>query len=91
MDSGLLTLVALLAPVAAFLVLAIVAPLRRAGRPGAYFSILGATVSLGAAVTAWLSYDGAITRMVWDWLPSEGRPLATMDVHRDEREIIARN
>jgi len=50
MDSGLLTLVALLAPVAAFLVLAIVAPLRRAGRPGAYFSILGATVSLGAAM-----------------------------------------
>ena len=44
MGSALLTLVALLAPVAAFLVLAIVAPLRRAGRPGAYFSILGAAV-----------------------------------------------
>ena len=53
MDSGPLTLVALLAPVAAFLVLALVAPLRHAGRPGAYVSILGATVALGAAVAAW--------------------------------------
>jgi NADH-quinone oxidoreductase subunit L len=88
MDSGLLTLVALLAPVAAFLVLAIVAPLRRAGRPGANFSILGATVSLGAAVTAWRGYDGAITRMVWDWLPSEGRPLATIGVLADETSTV---
>jgi len=88
MDSGLLTLVALLAPVAAFLVLATVAPLRRAGRPGAYFSILGATVSLGAAVTAWRAYDGAITRMVWDWLPSEGRPLATIGVLADETSTV---
>jgi NADH-quinone oxidoreductase subunit L len=88
MDSGLLTLVALLAPVAAFLVLAIVAPLRRAGRPGAYFSILGATVSLGAAVAAWRGYDGAITRMVWDWLPSEGRPLATIGVLADETSTV---
>jgi hypothetical protein len=39
MGSAFLTLIALLAPVAAFLVLAIVAPLRRAGRPGAYISI----------------------------------------------------
>ena len=88
MDSGLLSLVALLAPVAAFLVLAIVAPLRRAGRPGAYFSILGATVSLGAAVAAWRGYDGAITRMVWDWLPSEGRPLATIGVLADETSTV---
>jgi NADH-quinone oxidoreductase subunit L len=88
MDSGPLTLVALLAPVAAFLVLALVAPLRRAGRPGAYVSILGATVALGAAVAAWRGYDGAITRMVWDWLPSEGRPLATIGVLADETSTV---
>ena len=88
MNSGLLTLIALLAPVAAFLVLAIVAPLRRAGRPGAYVSILGAAVSLGAAVMAWRGYDGAITRLVWDWLPSEGRPLATIGVLADETSTV---
>jgi len=88
MNSGLLTLVALLAPVSAFLVLAVVAPLRRAGRPGAYFSILGAAVSLGAAVTAWRTYDGAITRLAWDWLPSEGRPLATVGVLADETSTV---
>jgi hypothetical protein len=88
MDSGRLTLVALLAPVAAFLVLAIVAPLRRAGRAGAYLSILGAASSLAAAVTAWTTYDGAVTRLVWDWLPSQGRPLATIGVLADETSTV---
>jgi NADH-quinone oxidoreductase subunit L len=69
-------------------VLAIVAPLRRAGRPGAYFSILGATGSLAAAVTAWLRYDEGATRLVWDWLPSQGRPLATIGVLVDETSTV---
>jgi NADH-quinone oxidoreductase subunit L len=88
MGSAFLTLIALLAPVAAFLVLAIVAPLRRAGRPGAYFSILGATGSLAAAVMAWLRYDEGSTRLVWDWLPSQGRPLATIGVLVDETSTV---
>jgi NADH-quinone oxidoreductase subunit L len=88
MGSAFLTLIALLAPVAAFLVLAIVAPLRRAGRPGAYFSILGATGSLAAAVMAWRRYDEGATRLVWDWLPSQGRPLATIGVLVDETSTV---
>jgi NADH-quinone oxidoreductase subunit L len=88
MDSGYLTLVALLAPAAAFLVLAIVAPLRRAGRPGAYVSILGAAGSLAAAIAGWRGYDGAITRLAWDWLPSQGRPLATIGVLADETSTV---
>ena len=88
MDSALLTLVALLAPVAAFLVLAIVAPLRRAGRPGAYFSILGAAVRWPRPSRRGAAYDGAITRLVWDWLPSEGRPLATIGVLADETSTV---
>jgi NADH-quinone oxidoreductase subunit L len=88
MGSAYLTLIALLAPVAAFLVLAIVAPLRRAGRPGAYFSILGATGSLAAAVMAWRRYDEGATRLVWDWLPSQGRPLATIGVLVDETSTV---
>ena len=88
MGSALLTLVALLTPAAAFLVLAVVAPLRRAGRPGAYFSILGAAGSLAAAVTAWRMQDSGATRLVWDWLPSQGRPLATIGVLADETSTV---
>jgi NADH-quinone oxidoreductase subunit L len=88
MGSAYLTLIALLAPIAAFLVLAIVAPLRRAGRPGAYFSILAAAGSLAAAVMGWLRYDEGATRLVWDWLPSEGRPLATIGVLTDETSTV---
>jgi NADH-quinone oxidoreductase subunit L len=88
MGSGYLTLVALLTPVAAFLVLAIVAPLRRAGRPAAYFSILGAAGSLAAAVSGWRAYDGTGTRLVWDWLTSQGKSLATIGVLADETSTV---
>ena len=88
MGSAFLALVALLAPIGAFLVLAIVAPLRRAGRPGAYFSILGAAGSLSAAVVAWLRHDEGATRLVWDWLPGQGRPLATIGVLVDETSTV---
>ena len=88
MDSGYLTLVALLAPAAAFLVLAIVAPLRRAGRAAGYFSILAAAGSLAAAVVGWRGYDGAVTRLAWDWLPSQGKALATIGVLADETSTV---
>jgi NADH-quinone oxidoreductase subunit L len=88
MGSAVPTLVALLAPAAAFVVLAIVAPLRRAGGLAAYFSILCAAGSLAAAVTAWLTHDTGVTRLVWDWLPSQGRPLATIGVLADETSTV---
>ena len=88
MASGFLTLVALLIPAAAFLVLGVVWPLRRSGRLAGYFSILGAGVSLAAAVSAWLAHDTGTTRLVWDWLPAQGRPLATIGVLADETSTI---
>jgi NADH-quinone oxidoreductase subunit L len=88
MGSGYLTLIALLTPATAFLVLALVAPLRRAGRPAAYVSILGAAGSLAAAIAGWRGYDGAITRLAWEWLPSPGKPLATIGVLADETSTI---
>ena len=88
MGSDHLTLIALLTPAAAFLVLAIVAPLRRTGRPAAYFSILGAAGSLAAAVGGWRAYDGAVMRLAWDWLPGQGKPLATIGVLADETSTI---
>src|SRR5262245_268106 len=88
MDSTFLPLVALLAPAAAFVVLAVVWPLRRSGRPAGYFSILGAGISLAAAVSAWRAQDTAVTRLVWDWLPAQGRPLATIGTLADETSTI---
>jgi NADH-quinone oxidoreductase subunit L len=81
MDNRLLTLSALLLPAASFLVLAVVVPLRRSGRPAAYVSALAAALSLGAASAAWLTSDGATARIAaWEWLPAQGAPLATIGV-----------
>ncbi|HEU4694931.1 MAG TPA: NADH-quinone oxidoreductase subunit L [Vicinamibacterales bacterium] len=87
-DPGQLVLAALLLPAAAFLILAIVAPLRRSGRMAGLFSILGATGSLAAAVAAWRGYDGAATRLAWEWLPAQGQPLATVGVLADETSTV---
>src|SRR4030095_14693768 len=67
-DPGTLTLVSLLLPAAAFLSLAIVAPLRRDGRPAAYLSVLFAAGALVAAILSWRAHaGGAVTRLVWEW------------------------
>jgi NADH-quinone oxidoreductase subunit L len=87
-DSGQLALAALLLPAASFLILSLLVPLRRSGRPGAWLSILGATGSLAAAVGGWRAYDGGSTRLVWDWLPAQGRPLATIGVLADETSTV---
>ena len=78
-DPGLLALTSLLLPAASFLILAVAAPLRRAGRPAAYLSILFAAGSLAAAIAAWRGQAGvAVTRLAWEWLPAQGQPLATV-------------
>jgi NADH-quinone oxidoreductase subunit L len=85
-DAGTLTLVALLLPAAAFLILAIVAPLRRAGAPAAYLSVLFALTSLAAAFLTWRGHSqtSVVTRLLWEWLPSGGTaPLATVGVLAD--------
>jgi NADH-quinone oxidoreductase subunit L len=87
-DPGRLVLVALLLHAAVFLILAIVAPLRRSGRPAGLFSIFGAAGSLAAALGAWRGYDGAATRLAWEWLPGQGRPLATVGVLADETSTV---
>ena len=83
-DPGGLALVSLLLPAISFLILAIVAPLRRLGRPAAYTSILFAA---GALVTAFFSWrnnaGGQITKLAVDWLPSQGGSLASIGVLAD--------
>ena len=87
-DPGRLVLAALLLPAAAFLILAIVAPLRRSGRLAGLFSILGVAGSLAAALAAWRGCEGAATRLAWEWLPAPGKPLATVGVLADETSTV---
>ena len=85
-----LALIALLAPAAVFLVLAILAPLRHSGRPAALLSIAGALTSLAAAVMAWRGFgesSAAITR-VWTWLPQSDGALASVGVLVDPTSTV---
>jgi NADH-quinone oxidoreductase subunit L len=81
---GGLALVSLLLPAVSFLLLAIVAPLRRQGRPAAYTSILFAAGALAAAIGAWrVNPPDQVTKLAWDWLPTQGMSLATVGVLAD--------
>jgi NADH-quinone oxidoreductase subunit L len=83
-DPGGLALISLLLPAASFLLLAIVAPLRRLGRPAAYASIAFAAGALAAAIGSWRrNGPDQVTTLVWDWLPSQGVSLATVGVLAD--------
>jgi NADH-quinone oxidoreductase subunit L len=88
-DLGALALISLLLPALSFLVLAVVAPLRRMGRPAGYLSILCAAGSLAGAVMAWRqTSDGTAARILWDWLPAQGRVLATVGVFADADSTV---
>jgi NADH-quinone oxidoreductase subunit L len=88
-SDGSLALAAILLHALSFLVLAVVYPLRRLGRPAAYFSILCAAGSLLAAVLAWQAHiGGTVSRLGWAWLPSGGQTLATIGVLADAESTI---
>jgi hypothetical protein len=71
-DPGSLALATVLLPAAAFLLLALVVPLRRAGRPAAYLSSLFAAGRLACAVRAWsISARGGFSLWTWPWIPME--------------------
>ena len=73
-----LPLLVLLLPFAAFVVLAVVAPLRRAGARAGLLSIAAMSVAFMAALVAWVEgFRGAAT---WSWIPSDGGPIATVGV-----------
>ena len=85
-----LALIALLAPAAVFLLLAILAPLRRSGRPAAWLSIAATLTSFSAAVLAWGGLGEstvAITR-VWTWLPERDGALASVGVLADPQSTV---
>jgi len=67
-----------LTPFAAFLLLAIVSPLRRTGRGAGLLSITAITISLGAALAVWS--QGLVGERTWGWIPADGGPIATLGV-----------
>src|SRR5678816_370942 len=77
-------LTALLLPAASFAIIGILPPLRRSGKPAAWFSIACMLGSLAAAVAGWLAWHqpGAVEpiRAAWSWLPSVHGPFATVGV-----------
>ncbi len=82
--SGLPALLTLLAPAAAFLLLSLLVPLRRSGRPAAWLSILFSGGALWGAISAWrLSTPETFALRLWEWLPSEAGPLATVGILAD--------
>ena len=82
-DSALHALLALLLPAFSFLVLAIIAPFRRLGRPAAWFSTTCAAAAFVAAVIAWIHGAEQVARVVWPWLPSGGVTIADVGVLLD--------
>ena len=79
--SGTFALWAWLAPGVAFLLLSLIVPLRRSGRPAAAVSIIFSAAALLAAVSAW---RGAVPdmarRMLWEWIPVEDGVLTSVGV-----------
>jgi NADH-quinone oxidoreductase subunit L len=82
-------LIALLLHATAFLILAVLWPLRRAGRPAAYLSVLFAGASLAAAAySVVLEGQGLFSRLAWEWLTANGKPLATVGVLADADSTV---
>ena len=80
-------LTVLLTPAAAFLLLALIGPLRRSGRPAAFVSILGALTAFVAAVMSWRSFTEPVQR-VWTWLPDAQGALASVGFLNDEQSSV---
>jgi NADH-quinone oxidoreductase subunit L len=79
--SGFLALWAWLAPGLAFLLLSLVIPLRRSGKPAAWLSIVCSLGALVGAVMAWrATAPDMARRMLWEWIPVEDGVLTSVGV-----------
>ena len=69
-------------PFVAFLVLSLVRPLRRSGRPAGVLSILAVAAAFVLALRVFA--DGSRAEALWTWIPADGGPMATVGVLVDE-------
>ena len=82
--SGTFALWAWLAPGLAFLLLSLIVPLRRSGRPGAALSLVFSGGSLVAAIAAWRATVPEVARRtLWEWIPVEDGVLTSVGVLAD--------
>ena len=82
--SGNFALWAWLAPAASFLLLSLIVPLRRSGKPAAWLSIVLSAGALAAAVSAWhFAVPDMARRILWDWIPVEDGVLTSVGVLAD--------
>jgi len=63
-------------PFAAFLLLAVVAPLRRSGPRAGLVSIGAMAIALAGALAVWV--EGFVGETTWAWIPADGGPIATV-------------
>ena len=88
-DPGSLALATVLLPAAAFLLLAVVVPLRRSGRPAAYLSTLLAAGALACALRGWwTSSREGFTLWIWPWIPMEAGALTSVGVLADAESTL---
>src|SRR6476660_2887360 len=73
-----------LAPGVSFLLLSLVVPLRRSGRPAAWLSIVFSAGALAGAVLAWrATVPDMARRILWEWIPVEDGVLTPAGVLAD--------
>ena len=84
-DPVWLALVALGLPFCAFFLLAVVPPLRTAGKLAGGLSIAAVFGSLLAALAVWgaLPPSGGTVERSWSWIPADAGPLATVGILAD--------
>jgi NADH-quinone oxidoreductase subunit L len=76
-----LPLAVLALPFIAFVLLAVAAPLRRAGRAAGLVSILTMALAFAAALTVWAR--GLVVEATWTWIPADGGPIASVGLMVD--------
>ena len=68
-------------PFAAFVLLALVRPLRRSGRPAGMVAIAAMVLALLGALVMWR--EGFNHTATWGWFPGDGGPMATVGIMVD--------
>src|SRR5213593_1211235 len=78
-----MALLVVLLPFVAFVLLAVVVPLRRRGQAAGAVSIAAIAVAFLAALFSWVVWKGDAHVQTWAWIPADEGPTATVGVLLD--------